>query len=292
MFNPDLCRRRRLRTRPRAVHFDALDPIPDDNIRVLPRRVPWPKKRSTVPAALTAVVRGRAAPSATACSSSRERRMRPLVREMDEHAKMPRDLIDELFDARRDGHRDPRGLRRRRAARFFHAVLAVEALSQVDPSVGVLVDVQNTLVINALLRWGSEAHEGSATSRARAAGPSAPTRCRRPGAGSDAFALATRAVGTGDGFALNGRKLWITNGNEADLFIVFANVNPAGGLPRHHGVPRRARHSPGFTVGQEGRQAGHPREQHVRAASSRTAASRPRTCSARSARATRSPSRR
>src|SRR2546422_9134606 len=85
-----------------------------------------------------------------------DREIRPLVREMDEHAKIPRPLIDKLFELGVMGIEIPESLGGS-GARFFHAVLGVEALSSVDPSVGVLVDVQNTLVINALLRWGTEA---------------------------------------------------------------------------------------------------------------------------------------
>ena len=104
--------------------------------------------------------------------------IRPRVREMDEHAKI-RDLIEALR-ARRHGDRDPGELRRHRAARFFHAVLAVEELSRVDPSVGVLVDVQNTLFNNALMRWGSDDASGG-TCRGWRRRPSAPTRSRRRG---------------------------------------------------------------------------------------------------------------
>src|SRR5438270_11321154 len=84
-----------------------------------------------------------------------DREVRPLVREMDEHAKIPKTLVDKLFDLGVMGIEIPES-HGGAGARFFHAVLAVEALSRVDPSIGVLVDVQNTLVINALLRWGSE----------------------------------------------------------------------------------------------------------------------------------------
>ena len=129
-------------------------------------------------------------------------------------------------------------------------MLAVEELSRVDPSVGVLVDVQNTLVINALLRWGSDDIESGATCRDWRRAPSAPTPCPEAGPAATRSRSTTRAREDGDDFVLNGRKLWITNANEADLFIVFATVDPDAGLPRHHRLRRRAR-LPGFTVGKK-----------------------------------------
>src|SRR3954452_2459157 len=113
-------------------------------------------------------------------------------------------------------------------ATFFHSVLAVEALSQVDPSVGVLVDVQNTLVANALLRWGSDHIKTTYLPRLASSSVGA-YALSEAGSGSDAFALTTRAAADGDGFVLTGRKLWITNGNEADIFIVFATIDPSAG---------------------------------------------------------------
>jgi len=153
--------------------------------------------------------------------------IRPLVREMDEQAKIPRALIDKLFALGVMGIEVPESLGGA-GARFFHAVLAVEALSAVDPSVGVLVDVQNTLVINALGRWGTDELKRSLLPRlaSHAVGAYALSEA---GSGSDAFALATRAVESDGGFRLTGRKLWITNANEADLFVVFATVDPDAG---------------------------------------------------------------
>jgi alkylation response protein AidB-like acyl-CoA dehydrogenase len=128
-------------------------------------------------------------------------------------------------------------------------VLAVEELSRVDPSVGVLVDVQNTLVINALLRWGSEDVKRRYLPRlaSKAVGAYALSEA---GSGSDAFALTTSARGDGNQFILNGRKLWITNGNEADLFIVFATIDPAAG---YRGITAFVveRGFAGFTVGKK-----------------------------------------
>jgi butyryl-CoA dehydrogenase/short/branched chain acyl-CoA dehydrogenase len=156
-----------------------------------------------------------------------DRRIRPLVREMDEHAKVPRALVDDLFELGVMGIEIPDAYGGQGGG-FFHAVLAVEAISQVDASIGVLVDVQNTLVINALLRWGTDEVKRRFLP-ALASKTVGAYALSEAGSGSDAFALATRATPAGDGFSLSGRKLWITNGNEADLFIVFANANPDAG---------------------------------------------------------------
>jgi alkylation response protein AidB-like acyl-CoA dehydrogenase len=177
-----------------------------------------------------------------------DRDIRPLVRQMDDEAKIPRDLIDRLFGLGVMGIEIPDEFGGS-GATFFHSILAIEALSRVDPSVSVLVDVHNTLVINALLRWGSESQKrallpklGDATVGAYA--------LSEAGSGSDAFALATRGAARGSDFVLNGRKLWITNGNEADLFIVFANVNPDAG---YRGITAFLieRGTPGFAIGKK-----------------------------------------
>jgi alkylation response protein AidB-like acyl-CoA dehydrogenase len=174
--------------------------------------------------------------------------VRPLVREMDEQARIPRTLIDGLFNLGVMGVEIPESFGGS-GGRFFHAVLAVEELSRVDPSVGVLVDVQNTLVINAILRWGS------ADLKARLLPGLAGTRVgayalSEAASGSDAFALQTRARQSGGGWTLNGRKLWITNAYEADVFIVFATVNPEAG---YRGITAFIieRGTPGFTVGRK-----------------------------------------
>jgi len=158
-----------------------------------------------------------------------EARVKPLVREMDEHAKLPRTLIDELFALGVMGIEISESYGGA-GGRFFHSVLAVEELSRVDPSVGVLVDVQNTLVINALLKWGNDDIRRRYLPRLADSTVGA-YALSEAGSGSDAFALVTRATRSADGdsFSLNGRKLWITNGNEADLFIVFATVDPDAG---------------------------------------------------------------
>ncbi len=177
-----------------------------------------------------------------------EARVRPLVREMDEHAKMSRPLIDALFALGLMGIEVPETYGGA-GGTFFHSVLAVEELSRVDPSVGVLVDVQNTLVVNALLRWGSEAAKATWLPRLASSTIGA-YALSEAGSGSDAFALTTRAREAGDGFVLTGRKLWITNASEADLFIVFATVNPDAG---YRGITAFLveRTDKGFTVGKK-----------------------------------------
>ena len=177
-----------------------------------------------------------------------DREIRPAVREMDEQARIPRQLIDKLFELGVMGIEVPES-QGGSGAGFFHAVLAVEALSRVDPSVAVLVDVQNTLVINALLKWASASLTHQYLPRL-AAGAVGAYALSEAGSGSDAFALSTRASGSGDSFVLSGRKLWITNANEADVFIVFANADPDAG---YHGITAFVveRGFPGFVVGKK-----------------------------------------
>jgi alkylation response protein AidB-like acyl-CoA dehydrogenase len=177
-----------------------------------------------------------------------DREIRPRVRDMDEHAKIPPDLIKALFDLGVMGIEIPDKYDGG-GATFFHAVLAVEALSRVDPSIGVFVDVQNTLCINAMMKWGTEEQRGRYCPdlASRMVGAYALSEA---GSGSDAFGLATRATKDGDDFVLTGRKLWITNANEANLFIVFANVNPEAG---YRGITAFLveRGFAGFTVGKK-----------------------------------------
>jgi alkylation response protein AidB-like acyl-CoA dehydrogenase len=177
-----------------------------------------------------------------------DREIRPLAREMDEQAKFSPELITKLFELGVMSVEVPESFGGA-GGTFFHSILAVESLSRVDPSVGVLADVQNTLVINAVMHWGTDEIKRKylpkfATSMIGAYCLS------EAGSGSDAFAMATRATEQGDGFAITGRKLWITNGNEADMFIVFANVNPDAG---YRGITAFIvdRGTPGFTVGKK-----------------------------------------
>ena len=177
-----------------------------------------------------------------------DREIRPLVREMDEQAKIAPGLIAKLFDLGVMGIEIPESYGGGGAS-FFHSVLAVEAVSRVDPSIGVLVDVQNTLVINALLKWGSEEIKQRYLPK-MAANTIGAYALSEAGSGSDAFAMATRATERDGEWQISGRKLWITNGNEANLFIVFANVNPAEG---YRGITAFLveRGFPGFTVGKK-----------------------------------------
>ncbi|HVG22387.1 MAG TPA: acyl-CoA dehydrogenase family protein, partial [Blastocatellia bacterium] len=132
---------------------------------------------------------------------------------------------------------------------FFNSILAVEELSRADASAGVVVDVQNTLVNNAILMWASEEQKRRYLPRL-AADTVGAYALSEAGSGSDAFALATRAEDKGDAYVINGRKLWITNGAEAGLFIVFANVAPEKG---YRGITAFLveRDFPGFTVGKK-----------------------------------------
>ncbi|HJR58874.1 MAG TPA: acyl-CoA dehydrogenase family protein [Vicinamibacterales bacterium] len=174
--------------------------------------------------------------------------VRPLVREMDEQAKIPKNLIARLFDLGVMGIEIPESYGGA-GGTFFHSVLAVEELSRVDPSIGVLVDVQNTLVINAFSRWGNDDLKKRYLTR-MAADTVGAYALSEAGSGSDAFALTTRAKEDGDHFVINGRKLWITNGNEADVFLVFATVNPEAG---YRGITAFVveRGMAGFTVGRK-----------------------------------------
>lgn len=176
------------------------------------------------------------------------REVRPKIREMDEQAKIPRALIDGLFDLGVMGVEIPERFGGG-GGTFFHSILAVEALSQVDPSIAVLVDVQNTLVVNAFTRWASDDLQQRYLPRlaSRSVGAYALSEA---GSGSDAFALTTRAVRSDHGYRLTGRKLWITNADEADIFIVLATVDPSAG---HRGITAFIveRAFPGFTVGKK-----------------------------------------
>jgi len=134
-------------------------------------------------------------------------------------------------------------------ANFFSAILAVEELSRVDASVGVLIDVQNTLVNNALIRWGDTAQKQKYLPKLAAETVGA-YALSEAGSGSDAFALQTRAVDKGDHYLLNGQKMWITNGVEAGIFVLFANANPEAG---YRGITAFIieKSFPGFSVGKK-----------------------------------------
>jgi len=151
----------------------------------------------------------------------------PLVRQMDEEQHFAPRLIPQLFNLGLMGIEVPIEYGGS-GGTFFESILAVEAISAVDPSVGVLVDVQNTLCVNALLRWGTDAQKRRHLPRL-AADLVGAYALSEAASGSDAFALQTRAEKRGDHYLLNGQKLWITNAREAGLFIVFATLDPAAG---------------------------------------------------------------
>src|SRR5690606_6643743 len=151
-----------------------------------------------------------------------EQEVAPRVRAMDEAGQMDPDLITQLFELGVMGVEVPEQWGGT-AASFFTAVLIVEELSRVDPAVGVLVDVQNTLVNNCILKYGTEEQKERYLPRL-ARDMVGSYALSEAGSGSDAFSLATRAVRTDGGWRLEGQKLWITNGAEAGLFIVFANA--------------------------------------------------------------------
>jgi len=156
-----------------------------------------------------------------------EEKLRPLVREMDEKQAFDHGLVEQFFQLGLMGVEIPQQYGGG-AGSFFEAILAVEEISRVDPSAGVLVDVQNTLVNNALLRWGSEEQKRRYLPRMTADTVGA-YALSEAASGSDAFAMQTRAELRGDEYVINGRKLWITNAKEAGIFIVFANADPAAG---------------------------------------------------------------
>ncbi|MGH7502396.1 MAG: acyl-CoA dehydrogenase [Longimicrobiales bacterium] len=172
----------------------------------------------------------------------------PRVPAMDEAAAIDPDLIPQIFELGLMGVEVPDSMGGAGAS-FFTTVLVVEELSRVDPSIGVFVDVQNTLVNSCLLRFGSDSMKSGYLPRltSEAVGAYALSEA---GSGSDAFGLQTRAIRVQDGWRLDGRKLWITNAGEADLFIVFANANPDAG---YRGITAFLveRDSPGFSVGRK-----------------------------------------
>ena len=154
-------------------------------------------------------------------------RIAPLVRVMDEAQQMDVELVREMFALGLMGIGVPEEYGGAGGS-FFDAVLAVEAISAVDPAVGVLVDVQNTLCVNAIVRWATSEQKRRQLPRL-AADTVGAYALSEAASGSDAFALETRAVRRGGDYVLNGQKLWITNAKEAGLFLVFATIDPAAG---------------------------------------------------------------
>jgi butyryl-CoA dehydrogenase/short/branched chain acyl-CoA dehydrogenase len=177
-----------------------------------------------------------------------DERIRPRVKEMDEEGVFEKALIREFFQLGLMGIEIPEQYGGG-GAKFFEAILAVEELSRVDASAGVVVDVQNTLVNNALLRWGSEEQKKRYLPRMAAATVGA-YALSEANSGSDAFGLQTRAVLQGSEYVVNGRKLWITNAKEAGLFVLFATLDPTAG---YKGITAFLIENsfPGFSVGKK-----------------------------------------
>lgn len=177
-----------------------------------------------------------------------EESVRPFVKEMDEKGVFEKSLIDQFFQLGLMGIEIPEQYGGG-GGTFFEAILAVEELSRIDPSAGVIVDVQNTLCINAILRWGTEDQKQKYLPKMATEWVGA-YALSEAGSGSDAFALTTRAEDKGDHWLLNGRKMWITNGKEANVFIMIATVDPSAG---YKGITAFLveRDMPGFTVGKK-----------------------------------------
>ena len=172
----------------------------------------------------------------------------PLVRRMDEEQHLDAALVRKVFELGLMGIEIPEEFDGAGGS-FFDAALAVEEISAVDPAVGLVVDVHNTLVASALMRWGSREQKKRWLPRL-ALDTVGAYALSEAGAGSDAFALETRAERRGEGYVLNGRKLWISNAREAGVFIVFATVDPAAG---YKGITAFVieNGTPGFTVGRK-----------------------------------------
>jgi short-chain 2-methylacyl-CoA dehydrogenase len=175
-------------------------------------------------------------------------RVAPHVRTMDETAIFRKDLLHEMFELGLMAIEIPEEFGGQGGS-FFQSVLAIEALATVDPAAAVIVDVQNTIANNILLRWGNEDQKRRYLPRL-ASDTVASFALSEAGAGSDAFALATRAIRDGDTFRITGRKLWITNAAEAGIFFLFANAAPDQG---YRGITcfLIERNTPGFTVGKK-----------------------------------------
>src|SRR5271154_3014655 len=175
-------------------------------------------------------------------------KIRPLAREMDEKGVFDHGLLDQFFELGLTGIEIPEQYGGA-GGKFFEAILAVEEFSRADASAGVIVDVQNTLVANAILRWATEDQKKRYLPK-MAADTVGSYALSEAGSGSDAFALQTKAELKGNDYVLNGRKLWITNGKEAGLFILFATVDPAAG---YKGITAFIieKEFPGFTVGKK-----------------------------------------
>jgi butyryl-CoA dehydrogenase/short/branched chain acyl-CoA dehydrogenase len=209
--------------------------------------MPTAEGTEAIPQPLTALTEDEKLFQSTVRKFAREE-IRPYVREMDEAGQFRKDIIRQFFEMGLMGIEIPEEYGGQ-GGTFFQAILAVEELSAVDPSAGVIVDVQNTICNNALLKWATPAQK--ARYLPRLAGDTvASYALSEAGSGSDAFAMATRAEDRGDHFLLNGRKLWITNAAEAGFYLLFANAKPEAG---YKGVTAFLveRGFPGFQVGKK-----------------------------------------
>jgi short/branched chain acyl-CoA dehydrogenase len=204
-------------------------------------------EKRTTPAPLTQLTEEEKMFQSAVRRFARER-IAPHVREMDEAGEFRKDIIQEFFKLgimAIDVPEEYGGS----GGYFFESILAIEELARVDPSAAVIVDVQNTLFNNAIVRWANEDQKKKYLPRL-AKDTVASYALSEAGSGSDAFALATRAVDAGDHFRITGRKLWITNANEAGLYLLFANLNPDAG---YKGITAFLieREFPGFKVGKK-----------------------------------------
>src|SRR6478609_457317 len=206
-----------------------------------------PETLDAVPAPLTALGEDDRMFQSTVRKFAREQ-IRPYVREMDDAGVFRKDIIRQFFEMGLMAIEIPEEYGGQ-GGNFFQAVLAVEELSAVDPSAGVIVDVQNTICNNALLRWATPEQKSKYLPRL-AENTVASYALSEAGSGSDAFAMATRADDHGDHFLLNGRKMWITNAAEAGFFLLVANARPEAG---YKGVTAFLveREFPGFQVGKK-----------------------------------------
>lgn len=184
----------------------------------------------------------------TAVREFAEGEIKPLVTKMDEAAQMDASLVKQCFEMGLMGVETPEEFGGAGGS-FMMACLAVEELGRVDGSVSVMVDVQNTLVTNAFLKWSSEEQKKKYLPKMAREWVGA-YALSESGSGSDAFALKLKAEEKGDKYILNGHKLWITNAKEADLFLVFANVDPSKGYKGITGFLVE-KSFPGFSVGKK-----------------------------------------
>ena len=209
--------------------------------------MPTIEQMQAAPSPLTALTDDEKMFQSTVRKFAREE-IRPHVREMDEAGKFRKEIIQQFFEMGLMGIEIPEEFGGQ-GGTFFQAILAVEELSAVDPSAGVVVDVQNTICNNALLRWATAEQKAKYLPKL-AEKWVASYALSEAGSGSDAFAMATRAEDHGDHFLLNGRKLWITNAAEAGFYLLFANAKPEAG---YKGVTAFLieREFPGFQVGKK-----------------------------------------